>query len=139
MAHPLRLYKKQRLCSPTAIEALFARSPECAGALAYPLRAVWRPNPSRRSDSPLAFVIMVPKRRLRHAVDRVLMRRRIREAYRLHHAAYALPEGMERTDVAFVYVGSRTEPYEAVERAMHKLLARITAAPSPVAPQPEQP
>lgn len=131
MAHPLRLYKKQRLCSPTAIEALFARSPECGGSLAYPLRAVWRPNPARRSDSPLAFVIMVPKRRLRHAVDRVLMRRRIREAYRLHHAEYPLPEDMERTDVAFVYVGSRTEPYATVERAMHKLLARITASETP--------
>lgn len=73
MDRNFRLYKKQRLCSPTAIEALFAHSPESRGALCYPLRAVWRPDPARRSDAPLAFVIVVPKRRLRHAVDRVLM------------------------------------------------------------------
>ena len=126
MERNLRLYKKQRLCSPTAIEALFARTPDCSGALAYPLRAVWRPDPGRRSDSPLAFVLVGPKRRLRHAVDRVLMRRRIREAFRLHHAEYPMPEGA-RTDVAFVYVGSKPEPYETVERAMHKLLSKLSS------------
>ncbi|MDE6135906.1 MAG: ribonuclease P protein component [Muribaculaceae bacterium] len=126
MERNLRLYKKQRLCSPTAIEALFARTPDCSGALAYPLRAVWRPDPGRRSDAPLAFVIVVPKRRLRHAVDRVLMRRRIREAFRLHHAEHTLPEGA-RTDVAFVYVASKPEPYETVERAMHKLLSKLSS------------
>ena len=78
MERNLRLYKKQRLCSPTAIEALFARTPDCSGALAYPLRAVW------------------------------------------------LPDGA-RTDVAFVYVGSKPEPYETVERAMHKLLSKLSS------------
>ena len=91
MERNLRLYKKQRLCSPTLLVPCF-----------------------------------VPKRRLRHAVDRVLMRRRIREAFRLHHAEYPMPEGA-RTDVAFVYVGSKPEPYETVERAMHKLLSKLSS------------
>ncbi|MDE6043138.1 MAG: ribonuclease P protein component [Muribaculaceae bacterium] len=129
----LRLYKKQRLCSPTAIEALFARTPDVDSALAYPLRAVWRHGSTRRSDSPLAFVIVVPKRRLRHAVDRVLMRRRIREAFRLNHAAFALPEGA-RTDVAFVYVASGLEPYAAVERAVTRLLGRLAASATDQSP-----
>ncbi|MDE6558429.1 MAG: ribonuclease P protein component, partial [Muribaculaceae bacterium] len=34
--------------------------------------------------APLQLMITVPKKKRRHAVDRVLMRRRIREAYRLH-------------------------------------------------------
>ena len=54
------------------------------------------------------------------------MRRRIREAFRLHHAEYPMPEGA-RTDVAFVYVGSKPEPYETVERAMHKLLSKLSS------------
>ncbi len=132
-----RLYKKQRLCSPTAIEALFARTPDVDSALAYPLRAVWRHGSTRRSDSPLAFVIVVPKRRLRHAVDRVLMRRRIREAYRLSHARCELPAGA-RTDVAFVYVASAPEPYSAVERAMGRLLERVAAGAARDS-QPQQP
>ena len=97
MERNLRLYKKQRLCSPTAIEALFARTPDCSGALAYPLRAVWRPDPGRRSDSPLAFVIVVPKRRLRHAVDRVRMRRLIHAPRRPHRCGLRLRRLQART------------------------------------------
>ncbi|MDE6270822.1 MAG: ribonuclease P protein component [Muribaculaceae bacterium] len=120
-----RLYKKQRLCSPTAIETLFAPASGARASLCYPLRAVWRPDPGRRSDAPMAFVVMVPKRRLRHAVDRVCMRRRIREAFRLGHAACSLPEGT-RLDVAFVYVANSPKPYAQVEHAMQRLLADIS-------------
>lgn len=84
----LRLYKKEKLCSTVAIEQLFMRGGEgVQGALAYPLRAVWRKNPRRSSDAPVAFVVSIPKKRLRHAVDRVQMRRRVREAYRLARPA----------------------------------------------------
>ena len=128
-----RLYKKQRLCSPTAIEALFARGADCRGALSFPLRAVWRPDAARRSDAPLAFVIVVPKRRLRHAVDRVAMRRRIREAYRLHQHAFPMPQGV-RMDVGFVYVADRLTSYAAVERAMLRLLENIAASAATAQP-----
>lgn len=127
----LRLYKKEKLCSVTAIERLFSHSPAPDGtvpssALAYPLRAVWAPA-RRTSDSHLAFLISVPKRRLRHAVQRVLMRRRIREAYRLHRHSFTT--GMDSTtrlDVAFIYVASEPLPYATVEKAMLKLLKSIT-------------
>lgn len=129
-----RLYKKQRLCSPTAIEALFAPGSRADAALYYPLRAVWRDNPGRRSDAPLAFVIMVPKRRLRHAVDRVLMRRRIREAFRLLRHDCTLPPGTRR-DVAFVYVANAPADFDRVARAMTHLLADISSTPPPASEQ----
>lgn len=120
----LRLYKKEKLCSTLAIEALFGRGADVMSCLAFPLRAVWRPNPGRRSDAPMQFLISVPKRRLRHAVDRVQMRRRVREAYRLAHQDITLPDGT-RLDVAFVYVSNQLEPYDKVARAMHKILTQI--------------
>lgn len=137
--HPLRLYKKEKLCSVIAIEQLFAgggaaKHSDSAdnnnpwrvyGALAYPLRIVWRQSPGRRSDAPVQFLISVPKKRLRHAVDRVKMRRRIREAYRLNHLQYPLAEGT-RLDVAFIYVANGLEPYARVEAAMRRLLAQLT-------------
>ena len=129
----LRLYKKEKLCSTVAIDQLFGRggvSIATRAALVYPLRVVWRNNPRRRSDAPAQFLISVPKRRLRHAVDRVQMRRRIREAYRLSRHLYPLPADA-RLDVAFIYVASELMPYTAVERAMHRLLDRIShSAPS---------
>ena len=93
-----------------------------------PCAPVWRENPARHSDAPIAFLISVPKRRLRHAVDRVTMRRRIREAYRLHHQDFNLPQG-SRIDLAFVYVGNGLTSYAAVEKAMLRLLADVEKQP----------
>lgn len=127
----LRLYKKEKLCSVVAVEQLFSHGGADFSALAYPVRIVARRNPRRSSDAPVAFLISVPKKRLRHAVDRVKMRRRIREAYRLNHHNYSLEEGV-RLDVAFVYVGNGLELYPAIERAMRRLLSGLSAAFPPV-------
>ncbi len=123
----LRLYKKEKLCSAVAIEQLFKRGGDTGSAIAYPLRAVWRQNPGRRSDAAVAFVISVPKKRLRHAVDRVAMRRKVREAYRLARVSYPIPEGT-RLDVAFIYVSDRLCPYASVEKAVNKILGAISAS-----------
>ena len=129
--HTLRLYKKEKLCSQIAISQLFGaesrepdNAPQIRSAIAYPLRCVWRDNPRRASDAPLQFLISVPKKRLRHAVDRVLMRRRTREAFRLLRHEHQ-PQPGRRIDVAFVYVGNGLEPYARVERAMARLLKTI--------------
>lgn len=120
----LRLYKKEKLCSEIAIEKLFSRSEGSISAVAYPLRAVWRRNPDRRSDAPIAFLISVPKKKLRHAVDRVTMRRRIREAYRLARPSVAL-DADSRLDVAFLYISDSLKPYADIEKAVHALLDKI--------------
>lgn len=131
--YPLRLYKKEKLCSVIAIGQLFGASGggdtdfySPRAALVYPLRLVWRLSPGRKSDAPVQFLISVPKKRLRHAVDRVQMRRRIREAYRLRRAALMLPAGA-RVDVVFIYVGKGPEPYAKVDRAMERLLRKLGA------------
>ena len=132
--HDMRLYKKEKLCSVIAINQLFGSEKkrksdpavsDLHSALAYPLRMVWRENPHRASDAPVQFLISVPKKRLRHAVDRVLMRRRIREAYRLSRHIHPV-ETTHRFDVAFIYVASVTENYRRVEKAMLKLLKSLS-------------
>lgn len=120
----LGLYKKEKLCSSRAIEILFGPGGADFSRLCYPLRAVARRDSVRRSDAPIAFLISVPKKRLRHAVDRVQMRRRIREAYRLNHQDYDLPEGV-RIDLAFIYVADGLKPYSSVEKAMKRILAAL--------------
>lgn len=127
----LRLYKTEKLCSLTAVELLFSQLKDSGGkggaALVYPWRIVWRLNEDRpegmRRDV-AQFLITVPKKRVRHAVDRVLMRRRCREAYRLHRDA--LPAGVP-LDLAFIYVGKEGSlaSYAATERAVVRLLSQI--------------
>lgn len=89
--------------------------------MAYPWRAVWRVN-SGRAVSDTQFLISVPKKRLRHAVDRVLMRRRCREAYRLNRE---LLSSGSRVDIAFVYVGSGLTDYKSTEHAVIRILGKI--------------
>lgn len=120
----LGLYKKEKLCSVVAIDQLFGVGGAEFSTLAYPLRMVARNNVHRRSDAPVQFLISIPKKRLRHAVDRVLMRRRVREAYRLNRYEYPLGEDV-RLDVAFIYVANKCESYGHIERAMHRLLAAL--------------
>jgi len=132
----LRLYKKEKLCSVVAIEQLFGRGGAELSRLAYPLRMVARTNLRRSSDAPVAFLISVPKKRLRHAVDRVLMRRRIREAYRLNRAQTldAMAAAACRVDLAFIYVADRLSDYRDVERAMRRLMQALAAHYAPATP-----
>ena len=89
-------------------------------------------NGAPRGIDTLQVMVTVPKRKLRHAVDRVLMRRRIREAYRLHRLA--LKERLEadpqlRTlSMSIIYIADRTLPYPKVEKALLTLLRKLGAA-----------
>ena len=122
----LRLYKVEKLCSEVAIGQLFDRScPGNESSLAYPLRVAWRENPGRRGPACSQFLISVPKKRIRHAVVRVTVRRRVREAYRLNRDL--LPEGT-KMDIAFIYVASEVLPSSRIVPAMRRLLARIRPA-----------
>ncbi|MDE7387949.1 MAG: ribonuclease P protein component [Muribaculaceae bacterium] len=125
----LRLRKSEKLCSAISVDALFAPRSGAKGALAFPLRMVWRPNEGRTRGARVQFLISVPKTRLRHAVDRGTMRRRIREAYRLHRDLIPVPtDGAATTplDVAFVYVGPGLLPYRKIEAAMTRLLPQLS-------------
>ena len=118
----LRLYKREKLCSLTAIDCLFSRSLGSHAAMAFPLRAVWHVDMSR--DGGARFLISVPKKRMKHAVDRVAMRRKIRESYRLNRQlAPALAE--TPVDIAFIFVSDTLQSYRRIDEAMKKLLAKI--------------
>lgn len=104
---------------------LFRSDSSSQATLAYPLRAVWRQNDGRYCDAKMQFLISIPKKRLHHAVDRVMMRRRIREAYRLNHHDYTLTDN-SKIDVAFIYIANSLLPYKIIEKAMKKILKNIS-------------
>lgn len=92
--------------------------------MAYPWRCVWRRRDADdgRPDCP-QFVIVVPKRRLRHAVDRVRMRRVMREAYRLNRDAMPPDNAV---DLAFIYVADRLTDFRAAEKSVKKIFTRLS-------------
>lgn len=132
-----RFYRRERLRSLYAIDRLFARQTggrsvsadqsahAPATAIAFPWRAVALPS----ADPGVTFprvLIMVPKRRLRHAVDRVTMRRRLREAYRRLKAEIILPG--RGVDIAFIYIGPGLTSYEASCKSVRKIFNRINSS-----------
>lgn len=130
------LSKAHKLCSQTSIEQLFAagHNRKASSALAYPLRAVWFPRQGydAHSGPPVKFLISVPKKRLRRAVDRVLMRRRVREAYRLQRIQL-IPEKTEaHLALAFIYVADKTVDYQRIYAAVAKILRKIFADQSAI-------
>lgn len=122
----LKLHKQERLCSRTVIDNIFAHG---HSVTAYPLRAVYRCSPAESPAMCLPrLMITIPKKKIRRAVGRVLMRRRTREAYRLHRRALLVPAlqtAGQRVDVAFVYLSKQLVPYAVIDDKMREILTAI--------------
>lgn len=130
---PLGLPKYTRLCSTTAIDRLFER--DAASWSVYPpLRAVWRqstasPHPAANAGEhgAIRFIITIPKKKLRHAVDRVIMRRRVREAYRLCRQDFEAQLPCDTViDLAFIYTDNQRHDYKRIESSVKRILGKVT-------------
>ena len=121
-----KLNKSEKLCSRTAVDLLFN---EGQSLMAFPLRAVFRLRAS--GDDPVQFLITIPKKRIRKAVVRVTLRRRVREAYRLNRRELLMPAlaaAGQGVDIAFVYLDHFPAPYAVIEEKVNSLLNRISQA-----------
>ena len=89
---------------------------------------------------PVQMMITVPKKKRRHAVDRVLMRRRIREAFRLQwRTLRTLVEkdpDIRTLSLAIVYLETENKDMQAISAAMGSALGKITRKLYPSVPQP---
>lgn len=113
-----RLYKSERLCSRKAIEDLFQGGHKSMSA--YPIRAVFMPS----GTADTRVLVSVPKRLLKHAVDRNHVKRQVREAYRLHKDLLDLPPSMG-LHIAFLWTSNEMFPTEAVTAKVCNLMQRI--------------
>ena len=104
----LRLYKYEKLCSKKAIEDLFAAKNNSVKS--YPIRLIYLIEPF--NGTPAKFYISVPKRKIRHAVDRVLMRRRIRE-------------NSLSVNIAIMYMHDNVSDYALIEEKLKNALSEL--------------
>lgn len=78
---------------------------------------------------PVQVLVSVPKKRRRKAVDRVLMRRRIREAYRASVAPLVEKvvgiDGIRTLSVGLVYCKDSNAPYAVIAEEMEKLIDKL--------------
>ncbi len=93
---------------------------------AYPLRVVYMKTNRQYGDVPVQLLISVPKKRFKHAVDRNLVKRQVREAFRQHKQVVydALPEE-EMVLMAFVWLSQEHYSSQEVEKRVVSLLKRM--------------
>lgn len=120
-------YKEERLCSQKVIGELFTSGDSF---LSYPLKVVFLKTETDQMY-PAQAAFTVSKRNFKRAVKRNILKRRMREAYRLNKPGFyeELSSRNLRVALMFVYVGKEISEYTAIEKGMisafRKLLGKI--------------
>ena len=114
------LSKEERLSWKRYIDLLFEKG---QSFVAFPLRVVYLPM-EEEMPARASFLVSVPKKRFKRAVKRNLIKRQVREAYRVRK--YDLLEPLEAKNkgmlIAFLYLDKEIHPYAAMEKAMKKAI-----------------
>lgn len=125
-----KFYKEERLCSKKSLDLLFKNG---SSFLLYPFRVTYH-FVAEPHKFPAQVVINVAKKRYKHAVDRNLIKRRTREAYRLQKQDLLyrfLTEKPELLLLCLQYVGKEKYEYAFFEKkialALKKLNSLITS------------
>ena len=110
--------KEERLCSRKSLDLLFKNG---SSFLLYPYRVSYLFVPGKQ-QFPVQVVVNVAKKRYKRAVDRNLIKRRIREAYRLQKEI--LPQN-PRLIFALVYAHKEILPFVELKSRLASVLKRI--------------
>lgn len=123
-------FKEERLCSRRSLDLLFKNG---SSFLLYPFRVSFL-YAAEPSTMPVQVVINVSKKRFKRAVDRNLLKRRTREAYRLHKQEKfysALQPSDQVLLLSLQFIGKQIHDFDFMEKKMinvfNKLLVNLAA------------
>ncbi|MDE6717497.1 MAG: ribonuclease P protein component [Muribaculaceae bacterium] len=133
----LTLRKGEKLRHKSLVGGLFSGGKSIYD---FPVRLVWRTLTNEELDAnfragmperlgKMQMLITIPKKKRRRAVDRVLLRRRLREAYRLNRLPLSRViekrEDIATLSMAFIFLGEENTSYTELEKKMVGLLSRL--------------
>lgn len=114
--------KAERLCGRTATGKLYA---EGESFISYPVRVVFKILP--KGEVPVRCMISAPKKKFKHATDRNLIKRQIREAYRKNkHELYrSIEEKNSQLHIAIIYMGDKIESTGFIEKKIKNVFTKL--------------
>src|SRR5690554_3940721 len=114
-----RLQKNERLHSKKSIKELFEKG---SSFFLYPFKVVYLPlGPTRSETNQVLF--SVSKRKIRRAIDRNYIKRRMKEGYRLNKGLIS-SLGV-RYKIAFIYLAPGLEDFHTLQAKVQKALEKI--------------
>jgi ribonuclease P protein component len=115
--------KQERLCSKNLIEDLFKKG---SSVSAYPVRFIFL-TAGLTGNYPAQTMFVVPKKKFKRAHDRNLIRRRMKEAFRLNkHVLYDKLNGAgRRIALAVIYTAAKEEKYPVIEKSIVSAIGKV--------------
>ena len=117
--------KGEKLCGVKTISELFTTGRPLN---LPPIRIIYRVMPEDPSLETVRVLISVPKRYFRKAVDRNLIKRRLREAYRQNKLPLinSLSGSGRRADVAIIWNDAVIQPYTPTEKCVKEMIGKLS-------------
>jgi len=115
--------KSEKLCSKKTIQALFEKGDSLN---IYPFKVFWLSEKLNIQDS-VQLAISVPKRNFKKAVDRNLLKRRIRESYRHKKEIlfnYSLNNNL-KISLILIYISKEILDYKFIDLKIETVLNKI--------------
>lgn len=110
--------KRMRVCSPLEVGRIFNQGKSIQ--VPY-LRVIYL---EKTDQTEHRVVVSVPKRLFKRAVKRNLLKRRIREAFRLSNTS--LQEGVVAKDILWVYTSKEIVSYERIRQSVQAALEQLS-------------
>ena len=115
-----RLQKNERLHSKKSIKELFDKG---SSFFLYPFKVIHLTlNGPHAETNQVLF--SVSKRKIKKAVDRNYIKRRVKEAYRLNK--FLITSAVTKNKIALIYVASELEDFHTIQSKVQKILKKIT-------------
>ena len=116
--------KKQRLCNETIIKEMFSDGKSFATST---IRLVWFKD-SKEDKIAIKSIIVVPKKKIKLAVKRNIVRRRMKEAYRMNKNILEniLKINDLHLSIAIIYQKEKIVPYKTVSQEIKLILERLS-------------
>jgi len=123
--------KQERLYGKKAIDLLFEKGSSLSQ---QPIKLVYKSS-LLTQVYPGKVMFVVPKKKFKHAHDRNLLKRRMREAYRLSKNGFydKLNGKGVKMNGAFIFLSNKIEDFETIDKAIQALLNQsVNKLKSPV-------